>query len=54
MKAVQEVLDFCGILRDMLELNHEQALSFCIDYGSITQIEYFLKDDTARIMYVNR
>jgi len=41
-------------IRHALDINPEQALSFCVDYGSITQIEYFLKDNTARIMYVNR
>lgn len=41
-------------LRHGLNLIPEQALNFAIDYGSITQVEYFLDGSGARISYVNR
>ncbi len=45
-------------LRHALNIIPEQALSFAIDYGSITQVEYFLPYGSdsggARVSYVNR
>lgn len=44
-------------LRHALNLIPEQALSFAVDYGSITQVEYFLPyngSGGARVDYVNR
>lgn len=41
-------------LRHALNINPEPALSFCVDYGSVTQIEYFPTDNSARVVYVNR
>lgn len=42
-------------LRHALNINPEQALSFCIDYGSVTLAEYFLNDNnSSRMVYVNR
>lgn len=40
-------------LRHALNLVPEQALSFAVDYGSVTQVEYF-PGEAARINYVNR
>lgn len=41
-------------LRHALNLIPEQALNFAIDYGSITQVEYFLDGSGARVGWVNR
>jgi len=41
-------------LRHALNIIPEQALSFAVDYGSVTQVEYFLEAGGARINYVNR
>lgn len=41
-------------LRHALNIIPEQALSFAVDYGSITQVEYFLNEGGARVNYVNR
>ncbi len=45
-------------LRHTLNLIPEQALNFTVDYGSITQVEYFLPYGSdsggARVNYVNR
>lgn len=41
-------------LRHALNLIPEQALSFAIDCGSITQVEYFLSEGGSRVSYVNR
>lgn len=41
-------------LRHALNITAEQALSFAIDCGSITQVEYFLKEGSVRVSYVNR
>ncbi len=41
-------------LRHALNIIPEQALSFALDYGSVTQVEYFLEGGGARINYVNR
>lgn len=41
-------------LRHALNLVPEQALSFALDHGSITEVEYFLEAGGARINYVNR
>lgn len=41
-------------LRHALNLIPEQALSFAVDYGSITQVEYFIQEGGSRVDYVNR
>ncbi len=41
-------------LRHALNLIPEQALNFAIDYGSITQVEYFLDESGVLVSYVNR
>jgi alpha-ribazole phosphatase len=41
-------------LRHALNINPEPALSFCVDYGSVTLTEYFPNDNSARVVYVNR
>lgn len=41
-------------LRHALNIKPEPALSFAVDHGSITQIDYFPNDGGARVMCVNR